>query len=311
MHNMIRRLYRRPPIVGATAAAVCALALSPVAGYAAGTTQTLRFFDVPESTTLTQADGTVVSRPPLPEPKAGDVLDVYSVEYAGNHRHHASRSTASVHQHCAFSTAAEPDCEVHVALGGSLLVFRGDTLTNGTGRYQRATGRVLTNQEVAGGSDIVAKIRLRAGARAAAVPARDRGAEADRLRAIEATRVQAMVGADIATARSLMADDFQAINPAGVALSREQLLGAVQAGAVDFLAQEPTSPIAVRLSGDSATLRYQKRFDLLFSGIRLTHGAWVTELYERRQGRWQLVWEQTTAIPNALDLFVESIKPIG
>jgi hypothetical protein len=32
-------------------------------------------------------------------------------------------------------------------------------------------------------------------------------------------------------------------------------------------------------------------------------------LYERRQGRWQVVWEQTTAVPNRLDLFIESLKP--
>jgi hypothetical protein len=31
--------------------------------------------------------------------------------------------------------------------------------------------------------------------------------------------------------------------------------------------------------------------------------------YERRNGRWQIVWEQTTAIPNEPDLFLESLKP--
>jgi hypothetical protein len=138
-----------------------------------------------------------------------------------------------------------------------------------------------------------------------------RGSQADRLRAIERARIRALVDADTATARSLTADDFQAINPGGVPLSREELLGAVQAGAVDFVAEEPTSSIAVRLSGHSAALRYQVNFDLLFTGIRLTHRAWITELYERREGRWQIVWEQTTAIPNDFELFVESLKPTG
>jgi hypothetical protein len=297
--------------VGTAAAAVCALAIAPVAGHAAGTTETLRFFHAEESTTLTQADGTVVRRPPYPEPKSGDALDINALEYAGNHRHHAARWTASAHTRCTFSTAPEPDCEIQVAIGGSLLIFRGDALTNGTGRYQGATGRVLTNKEVPGGNDIVAKIHLRPGAHATAVPAQDERSEADRLRAIERTRVQALVDADTATARSLIADDFQAINPAGVPLSRDQLLGGVQAGVVDFLAEEPTSPITVRLAGNSAALRYRTNFDLLFTGIRLTHGAWITERYERREGRWQIVWEQTTAIPNRFDLFVEALKPIG
>ena len=135
--------------------------------------------------------------------------------------------------------------------------------------------------------------------------------QADHLRAIETTRLQALVDADTATARTLTAPDFQLINPAGAPLSRDDFLSGVDAGVIDFLALEPSSPIAVRLSGDSATLRYQTTFDLVVSGTHLTHGAWTTALYERRDGRWQIVWAQTTAIPNRLDLFLESLKPVS
>jgi len=135
--------------------------------------------------------------------------------------------------------------------------------------------------------------------------------QADRLRAIETTRLQALVDADTATARRLTAPDFQVINPAGAPLSRDDFLGGVQAGVIDFLALEPRSPMAVRLSGDSATLRYRTRFDVVAGGTHVTHDAWTTALYERRSGRWQIVWAQTTAIPNRPDLFIESIKPLG
>lgn len=80
---------------------------------------------------------------------------------------------------------------------------------------------------------------------------------------------------------------------------------------IDFLVNEPSAPIGVRLSGDSATLRYPTAFDLVVGGTHLTHGAWTTALYERRDGRWQIVWAQTTAIPNDLGLFLESIKPVS
>jgi Domain of unknown function (DUF4440) len=133
--------------------------------------------------------------------------------------------------------------------------------------------------------------------------------QADRLRAIETQRGQALVDADTATARKLMAADFQLVNPAGAPQSREELLGAVKAGALDFLANAPTSAITVRLHGDAAVLRYQRNFDLVVGGTRLTHKAWSTELYERRHGRWQIVWEQTTAVPNKPDLLLESLKP--
>jgi hypothetical protein len=34
----------------------------------------------------------------------------------------------------------------------------------------------------------------------------------------------------------------------------------------------------------------------------------VAELWERRAGRWQIVWEQATAIPNDTELFIRSIQ---
>ena len=138
-----------------------------------------------------------------------------------------------------------------------------------------------------------------------------RSAQADHVRAIETARLQALVVADTATARKLTAPDFQLINPAGAPLSRDEFLGGVDAGVIDFIALEPSSPIAVRLSGDSATLRYRTAFDLVVGGTHLTHQAWTTALYERRGGRWQIVWGQTTAVPNDPGLFLDSLKPVG
>jgi hypothetical protein len=150
-------------------AAVAAVALAAVAAVPAvadagsGKTETLRFFDKTDALILTRADGTVVTKPPFPEAVAGDVLDVYSSEYAGNHTRHAKKPSGSAHVRCVFAGAGEPDCEGHVALGGSLLIFRGSpgTVVGGAGRYLGATGRVVASKEVPGGSDIVAKIRRR------------------------------------------------------------------------------------------------------------------------------------------------------
>ena len=131
------------------------------AGQSAGQTLTLRYFSQDMPPTVTRPDGTVITKPPF-QPQAGDVLDVNSLLFRGNHRHHARRWTASGHVRCTFTTAPEPDCESNTAIDGSLLVFRGNpgTLVNGTGRFQGASGRVLSSKEVPGGSDVVARIRL-------------------------------------------------------------------------------------------------------------------------------------------------------
>jgi hypothetical protein len=133
-----------------------------VAHAGGGKTQTLRFFDKTQSLVLTHADGTVVDHAPYPEAAPGDTLDVISLDFAGNHKRHAARSSGSSHVRCVFGTG-EPTCVGHFATGSSMLIFDGNpgTVVGGTGRYLGATGRVLSSDEVPGGADIVAKVHLR------------------------------------------------------------------------------------------------------------------------------------------------------
>jgi Domain of unknown function (DUF4440) len=137
---------------------------------------------------------------------------------------------------------------------------------------------------------------------ATAAPARSSDQPGDsrtgeRLREIERTRMQALVRADMAVAGPLHADDFQLIPPPGFPLSREEYLGAVAAGDIDYLTFEPISEIEVRIHGRAAVMRYQSHLDIVVSGLgRFTHEAWHTYLYEKRDGHWQAVWEQATAI---------------
>ena len=141
---------------------------------------------------------------------------------------------------------------------------------------------------------------------------RGSSSEADRLREIERTRLHALVDADTATARPLIAPDFELINPGGAVSGRDDYLDALEAGVIDYLVFEPASPITVRLSGDSAALRFQASFDLVVGGdTRVTHRAGSPSSTSGAHGRWRIVWEQATAIPNDFGLFVESIKPVG
>jgi hypothetical protein len=109
--------------------------------------------------------------------------------------------------------------------------------------------------------------------------------------------VQALVDADVALAGTLIASDFELINPLGEVLTRDALLGGVGSGAVDFLSDDVTSQIRLRPHGNTAVLRYRHTIDIQVAGIgHLTHPAWTTAVYERRKGNWQIVWEQTGAI---------------
>jgi len=120
--------------------------------------------------------------------------------------------------------------------------------------------------------------------------------EATLLRATERERLRSLVEADIETARRLHADDFQLINPSGAALSKDQYLGQIASGELDYVLWEPGS-IEVRRYGDAAVIRYQAQAQALFGGQRTPlRRFWHTDVYEKRNGRWQAVWSQATLI---------------
>jgi hypothetical protein len=120
--------------------------------------------------------------------------------------------------------------------------------------------------------------------------------DADILRSTERERLRALVAGDVARAGPLHADDFQLINPLGGVVSKEQYLGGIASGRIDYLLWEPDS-ISVRLYPDAAVIRYPSRLEIVVQGQHIPRRRyWHTDLYERRDGRWQVVWSQATGI---------------
>ena len=124
----------------------------------------------------------------------------------------------------------------------------------------------------------------------------DDQAVAEILRATERERLRALVAANVARARQLHAEDFQLINPLGGALSKEQYLGSIECGQIHYLFWEPGA-IDVRVYGAIAVMRYQSQLEILVLGRHIPRqGYWHTDLYEQRDGQWQVVWSHATGI---------------
>ena len=120
--------------------------------------------------------------------------------------------------------------------------------------------------------------------------------EADLIRATERERIRALVEANMEVVRQLHADDFQLINPRGQSLSKEQYLGGIASGDLDYLVWEPES-IEVRLYDQAAVIRYQSQLEIVVQGQKVPRQRyWHTDSYEKRNGRWQVVWSQATGI---------------
>jgi ketosteroid isomerase-like protein len=125
----------------------------------------------------------------------------------------------------------------------------------------------------------------------AASSAQARAETAAVIRATERQRLRALLEHDFDTANKLHAEDFELINPLGERVSREDFIDSGAAFA--YKVWKPISPIRVRVHGDSAVIRYESEIEI--SGIRGHY--WHTDLYEKRNGQWKIVWSQTTGAP--------------
>jgi ketosteroid isomerase-like protein len=130
---------------------------------------------------------------------------------------------------------------------------------------------------------------------------------AAQVRTAERTLLRAAVDADTQTAGALLTPDFQLIDVTGAPETRADYLGTIAAKI--FVKLEPISPISVRVHGSSAVARVKLHFKVEAGGLKLEHDGWTTDVFEQRQGRWQVVWSQSTAIPNDEALFAKSLEP--
>jgi hypothetical protein len=114
------------------------------------------------------------------------------------------------------------------------------------------------------------------------------------MRDTERRRLRSLVEADYEAADALHADDYQLITPAGDALTKQEYLRRVVSRDLHYLIFEPVSEIAVWGSAEVAAVRYTARISLAGPGEPFT--CWHTDCYQMRDGRWQAVWSQATAI---------------
>lgn len=113
---------------------------------------------------------------------------------------------------------------------------------------------------------------------------------------IERLRLRALVDADVGIAEGIHADDFQLITPGGATYSKAQYLGDIASGVVDYRVWEAFD-IEVHVRGDAGCLRYRSNLEIVVAGRHIAPSRyWHTDYYERRDGRWQVIWSHATEI---------------
>ena len=115
-------------------------------------------------------------------------------------------------------------------------------------------------------------------------------------RSLERTRLQALVRKDMPLAFQLHAPDFHLITPTGASCTREEYLGNVEAGELNYLRWQPHE-MSVRLFADVALLRYRADLEMGASAeTAKAFSCWHTDSYERRGDTWQFVLSHATLI---------------
>ena len=139
-------------------------------------------------------------------------------------------------------------------------------------------------------------------------PAAAQARTADQVRTAERTLLRAAVDGNTHTAGALLASDFQQIDVTGTPETRADYLANI-GGGLDFVTLKPVKPISVRVHGNIAIARVKLKFKVVAHGTTVQHEGWTTDVFQRRDGHWKLVWSQSTAIPHHLDLFIRSLQP--
>jgi hypothetical protein len=122
-----------------------------VAASASAKTITLHYFAKQVSVKVMNRAG----HPRNPDKRlvAGDVGDLIGLAYVGDHNHHAKRWSASFHARCVARSSKRANCDIQIAIGGSMLLgygihlnhrgsFSTIKISSGTGVFQRAHGTV-------------------------------------------------------------------------------------------------------------------------------------------------------------------------
>jgi hypothetical protein len=116
---------------------------------------------------------------------------------------------------------------------------------------------------------------------------------------LERRRLRALVEGDLEVAEQLHADDYQLITPGGGAVSKREYLDGIASGELNYRVFEVASEVAVKTFDGVGMVRYLARIEIDFPDGRDGGTFWHTDIYERRDRNWQVVWSQGTHAPDA------------
>jgi ketosteroid isomerase-like protein len=113
---------------------------------------------------------------------------------------------------------------------------------------------------------------------------------------LDRKRMRAMAAKDVETLENLLADDLVYTHSSARLDTKKSLIRAMVSGATVYTSVEPSDVKAQDL-GDTVVLTGIAQIKVVSNGTPNAFGVRFTDVYTRRDGRWQMVSWQSTRLP--------------
>ena len=114
---------------------------------------------------------------------------------------------------------------------------------------------------------------------------------------LDKKRMHAMAQKDIATLKTLLSDDLVYTHSTARLDTKQSLIGNMESGSTVYTSVVPSDVKAQDL-GDSVVLTGSCRISVSSGGNAMSFGVRFTDVYARRNGKWQMVTWQSTRTPD-------------
>jgi ketosteroid isomerase-like protein len=114
---------------------------------------------------------------------------------------------------------------------------------------------------------------------------------------LDRKRMTAMAEKDIATLNAVLADDLIYTHSSARLDTKQSLIGNMESGSTVYTSVVPSDVKAQDL-GDSVVLTGSCRISVNSGGNAMSFGVRFTDVYARRNGKWQMVTWQSTRTPD-------------
>lgn len=113
---------------------------------------------------------------------------------------------------------------------------------------------------------------------------------------LDAKRMKAMAAKDVATLEAVLADDLIYTHSSARLDTKRSLIDAMVKGTTVYTGVEPSEVKAQDL-GDTVVLTGIAHIEVVLNGTPNAFGVRFTDVYTRRDDRWQMVTWQSTRLP--------------